>query len=376
MTNKEFFENSRKIYDSLTKIPTVSGFESLFASDIEAVVRENTGFFTDSEILPSGGVLFLRRAQDKNAPTLLIDAHIDTVGFVVTELRPGGFVGVEPCGGIDRRILFSHEIDIYGKKTVRGVFCSNPPHLKKLEGECNTLPEIKDMSVDTGFPTKKLSQMISVGDMCGFCTESFMMQNDVLCGMSMDNKICAASAVMAAKLLEDQKDFPECNVYLSLSAREETGGHDMQKLARLMPDAAIVMDVNFGRTHEIHPMESYVLGSGCGVSYSSTTSAELTKFLVATAEDCGIPCQTMVETQNTGTNAHKLQISFCGVPCAVLSIPEKFMHSYHEQVSLHDVMYASRLLAQFCKAFPEYHRALSSKRLVKGRIHTGENNGL
>ncbi len=374
MTNKEFFASARKIYDSLADIPTVSGFEALYASDIEAQVRKSTDFFDESEILPSGGVIFTHKADDKNAPCILIDAHIDTVGFVVTELREGGFVGVEPCGGIDRRILFSHEINIYGKKTIKGVFCANPPHLKKLETASDTLPEISDMSVDTGYPTKKLSALVSVGDMCGFCTPSFMMQNDVLCGMSMDNKICAAACVMAAKLLEEDK--PDCNIYLSLSAREETGGHDMPRLARIAPDCAIVLDVNFGRTHEIHPMESYPLGGGCGVSYSSTTSRALTDMLVATAKKNDIPCATMVETTNTGTNAHRLQISGCGIECAVLSIPEKFMHSYHEQVSMHDVLCAAQLLAQFCREFPEYHRAHAAKRLIKGKIHEVNENGL
>ncbi len=352
----------KDIYKSLVQIPTVSGFERQSAEKIIEVVRSYTGFFDRFEITHGGSVICYHK--EHLSPKLLFDAHIDTVGFIVKEILPGGFVKVKSVGGIDTRILPGKTIEIYGNQTVKGVFLSVPPHLSGGENKQKGTSE--DLFVvDTGYTDELLRSYVQVGTPCGFCEEPYTLFDGSLCGSGMDDKICAAAIILCAMLLEKNKSYSDtCCVIATFSAHEELSGDGAYDIHRVGADGAIVLDVNFGRTKHTKDKESYPLGSGCGVSYSSTVDRTLTEQLIFIARAENIPLQTMVETTGTGTNAHNLQK--LGTPCAVLSVPEKYMHTYNETVNCDDVVSAARLLCALVKSFPEYVQKASAARIVKG----------
>lgn len=345
--------------EAFAAIPAVSGYEELASARAAEAVQDATGFFGECTALPAGGLLFRHRCKKKKsegpAKTLLLDVHFDTVGFVVTELLPGGFLRVAAKGGVDRRLLFASELEIYGKKTIRGVFISTPPHLLKKGSDALPLPALSEILVDTGCSDESLRSLVRVGDPCGFVFSPKKLRNDTLCSRSMDNRICAAAVVYAAKLLERDSDYPDaCDVLFSLSPAEEVNGTGGAYLGRLCADGAVVLDVNFGRDADIPAKVSYLPGQGCGVSYSCTTSRALTDALVRCAKENGIPLHTLVESENTGTNAHFLSNAYRGTPCAVLSIPEKYMHQANETVRLFDAAACARLIAAFAAVFPDF----------------------
>lgn len=350
----------KRLYEALAAVPTVSGFEKRSAERVLSVIHaylnqacENTENGFVSAVTPSGGILLSRKILD-GAPTLLLDAHIDTVGFCVAEITDDGFLYVTPVGGIDKRLLYGREIEIYGKEeTIRGIFAANPPHLKehavKNADTSVGLPPIDEMPIDTGYDGEALKQIVSIGDPAGFVQDCFFMQNGRLCGRSMDDKICACSILLAANAL-CAKELP-LNLTLSFSSSEEINGTGGAYLGKLCADAAIVLDVNFGRARDIPERESYILGAGCGVSYSCTTDRRLTERLIACAARHDIPLQTMVEPKHTGTNAHFLQNAAIGTPTAVLSIPELYMHAGIESVDCDDVFACAELLCAFAEEF-------------------------
>ncbi len=347
----------KRLYESLAAIPTVSGFEKRGTEDllaaIEAYWKEESNDSAELPynvtVTPNGGILLAPKSVT-DAPTLLLDAHIDTVGFCVTEISDGGFLYVNPVGGIDKRLLYGREVEIYGKKTVRGIFSANPPHLKNHTAQkSDFLPPIDQMPIDTGYETEMLEKLVSVGDPVGFVQDCFFMQNRRLCGRSMDDKICVCAILAAAKALYAKK-LP-LNLLLSFSSSEEVNGTGGAYLGKLRADAAIVLDVNFGRARDIPERESYILGAGCGVSYSCTTDRRLTDELIRSARRRAIPLQTMVEPKHTGTNAHFLQNASIGTPTAVLSIPELYMHAGIESVCTDDVFACVELLCAFAEDF-------------------------
>lgn len=354
----------RRLYEALAEIPTVSGYESRGIGEIGGIAGDFTDFFTEGRVTPGGGLLLIHRTKEE-APTLLFDAHIDTVGFCITEILENGFLHVAPVGGIDRRLLFGREIELYGKKTVRGIFAANPPHLKKTEANADGLPPLEEIPVDTGYTEQELRKILSVGDPGGYVQDTFMMENHRLCGKSMDDKICACAILLAAKLLSQKDGGCPVNLVVSLSSSEEVNGSGGAYLGELHADGAVVLDVNFGRAEGVPDRVSYVLGEGCGVSYSCTTNRILTEGLIQTAKERDIPLSVMVEPKSTGTNANYLQTAGLGTPAAVLSIPELYMHAGCETVSTEDVFSCARLLCAFAEEFPAIRHRMNTGRVIK-----------
>lgn len=363
MTDNTAFSDIKALLCRMTEIPGVSGSEELFSDEIIKTVSEYTSFFNKIEKLPCGGIVFTHSCGKKNAPRLLYDAHLDTVGFMVTELLSGGFVRVRSVGGVDKRLVFASEVEIHGRKTVKGVFISTPPHLAKKDGD--KLPDISDIYIDTGLSEETLSNLVRVGDPCSFAYSMREHLNGIVSSRSMDDRVCACAIIHAAKLMESHIKAPDCDIIFSFSSAEEVNGTGGEVLGKLLCDGAVVLDVNFGRDKDIHEKESYILGDGCGVSYSCTTSRVMTDALMSCAKNAGIPLNTLVEAKHTGTNAHFLSNAHLGTPCAVLSIPEKYMHSAFEAVNLEDVLSCAELLCAFAYEFPEISEKMKEARKIK-----------
>lgn len=365
MESNKYFSDIKELYRSLSGVPAVSGSEVFAEKDICDMVFSYTGFFDSFSKTRSGGLLFYHHSKKENARKIIFDAHLDTVGFCVTELLDGGFLKVRNCGGIDRRLLFASEVEIHGKETIKGVFISTPPHLSKGKDK-DTLPEISEIYIDTGLSNEKLKDKISVGDFCSFKNSYAELLGGKFCGRSMDDRICAVAILVAAKMLEENRDYnDETDIIFSFSSAEEISGGGMGPLSKLCADAAIVLDVNFGREKGISEKESYILGTGCGISYSCTTDRELTDALIDCAKRENIPFNTLVEAKSTGTNAHFLSNSHLGTKCCVLSVPEKYMHTANETVGISDIFACSRLLCAFAADFNNIYEKLNNGKIIK-----------
>ncbi|MBP5231684.1 MAG: M42 family peptidase, partial [Clostridia bacterium] len=143
-----------RIYDiaaGLTQVPGVSGEEERSFP----YLKETYGsLFDEIGFTPVSSFYGIRYSKKKDAPTVLLDAHLDTIGFIVTDLLDGGFLKVAPIGGIAEKILPASEVWIHGKKTIPGVFTSKPPHLQERGDEEKPM-KISDLLVDTGLNCKK-----------------------------------------------------------------------------------------------------------------------------------------------------------------------------------------------------------------------------
>ncbi len=357
-----------EIFEKLKNIMTVSGYETLGAEKVRDVAIEFTGgFFEESEISKSGSVILYHKSKKENAATLLLDAHMDTIGLAVSEICGDGFVRCSPVGGIDRRILTTAEIDIYGKKTVRGLFASVPPHLAGKNGD-NTLPDFADMLVDTGKTEEELKNIISVGDPCVFVGETKELLGDRITSAHLDDKICCAAILCACSKLCDSET--DCNVTVLLSSGEETreGG---AKTASFITEAdgCIALDVNFAKEKGVPEWQCSKIGDGAMISRSAATDRRMTDIVIKCAKKAGIPCKIIAETEGTGTNADTIEVSNRGTPTAVLSVPIKYMHTPSELCSEGDVRCVAGILINVIKNFDDMSRekeTLLGKRIIKG----------
>lgn len=336
----------QKLYnlvENLTSYPGVSGFESMAFEKLSEYVK-SLGIFDEIGTTSVGSFYGIMRCGRDNVPLVLCDAHLDTVGFVVTELCEGGFLRVAPVGGIAAKILPASEVNIYGKEILNGVFASKPPHLQE-PGESEKKQEITDLCIDTGIPLEKLKEIVRIGTPVGFKCKLQRLLGDNLAGASFDDRLCGAAVLRALQSLD--RSALNVDVAFQFSGNEETGYKGAMTTAyRLNPDKAIVVDV----THAFVPgapkvREGIRAGNGADICFSPQTNRAFTKFAVDVAEREGIPYQLSAAPVRTGTNSNAVQTTRDGIPVLLVSIPLKNMHTMSEIVNLNDALAASDLVA-------------------------------
>ncbi len=263
---------------------------------------------------------------------VMLDAHIDEIGFVVTAVD-GSFLRVAKCGGIDVRTVINQTVTIHGKKPVKGVFASMPPHLRADQKKA---PDIDSLVIDCGLTAERLSELVRVGDRVSFDCEPCELLNGRITGKSLDNRVGVAAVIEAAKRIA--KATPDCTLIVSLSSQEELGLRGARTLAySLEPQEAIVVDVSFGDGQGMKPQECGKLSGGVMIGVSPILNRPMTDKMFAICNQNNIPHQTEAMGGSTGTNADVITISRSGVKCALLSIPLRNMHTCCELVDLKDV---------------------------------------
>lgn len=328
-------EGIKKILEALIHIGTVSGYES----NAEKYLSGLSGF-DSCERDSLGSFVLTKKSLKENAPKLLIDAHLDTVGFMVTDIKEGGFLKVVNVGGLDTRVLPATEVVIYGKKEIYGIITSTPPHLKR---ERNKLPKIEELMIDTGYTKEELKELVDIGDPVAYKPRLDTLQNDYVAANSLDDKACCAAAIDAIMSV-DKKDLAY-DVYLAISAEEEVGKAGPARVAfALRPDIAIITDVNFARGEGIEAYQSIECQKGPSVSISAVCDRRLTRNIISLAKEKNISHQIICEPSYTGTNNEDISISGIGVRTSVVSVPLKHMHTPSEVVSLKDLKSLSDLL--------------------------------
>lgn len=278
--------------------------------------------------------------KGKTDYTVLLDAHIDQIGMVVTLVKDG-FLKVQAAGGIDSRMLAGMRVTIYGKRCVPGVFCSTPPHL----GKSDTVLKIEDMYIDTGLG-EKANDIISVGDRVVFSPNFSELAGNKVTARSLDNRAGCAALIKCAEILFG-KELP-CNAVFLFSDAEELGGMGAKTQSfEITPDVAVAVDVSFGNAPDIAPDKTGVLGKGAMIGISPILSNSVTNDLKAVANKNRIEYQTEVMGGKTSTNADKIVETKCGVPTGLVSIPLRNMHTPVEVIDVKDIDSVAEILAEF-----------------------------
>lgn len=334
--------NTYELIAALSNLRGVSGREQTVG---EAAVKLLKPYAPDAEF--RSGSVTAHIGQDPEKPTLLLCAHLDQVGFLVTDITAEGFLRIGAVGGIDRRLLLGQQVTVYGKERLSGVISILPPHL--LKGE-QAVPEDAQLCVDLGVSdAAALRGKIAQGDAVCYGTECRMLQNDYMTGSALDDRCGVAAVILAAEQIAQTPALP-CNVTVVLSGQEERSGRGAKIAAATEhADYAIAVDVTFGMAQGESPQECMELHKGPAVGISPVLSYEMSQALIRTAERADIPYQLEIMSGMTGTDADSLAMAPEGCAAATVSIPLRNMHTPVEVISLYDIEETAHLLAEYAK---------------------------
>lgn len=317
----------------------VSGDEFDICKTAEKILSE----FGEVSIRDNGSVVLTMgdKSSDKH---IMLDAHIDRIGLIVTYIDDNGFIKASPCGGMDMRTLPSSAVTVLGKEKITGVICTFPPHLiKNDDGDAITKDKIW---IDTGLPAEKVKSLVELGDRIIVRSEPKELLNNRIASAALDNRAGCAALVETARLLKDKR--LSCRLSIVFSSQEETGELGAKTAAfALEPTEAVIVDVGFAKQSGVPEEMSGKFGCGGIISIAPVLSKKLTNKLIEISKDFGLECEYEVDGSTTGTNADSIAGSRGGVPCGVLSIPERYMHTQVEVVSLEDIKNVAKILARY-----------------------------
>ena len=257
------------------------------------------------------------------------------------------------CGGIDPRILPGARVVVHGKRDLPGVISTLPPHLQKGEDGKKAAP-IDELSIDLGLNAQAAKNLVAAGDCVTFAKHFTPLDGTRVSANCLDDRSGVAAVLLAAEQL---KDAP-CRVTLLFTAQEEVGTRGAKTaLFDLGVDASVSVDVSFAYTPGCKARDCGVMGKGPMIGISPILDRQFSKELLDLAKENQIPYQTEVMAGRTGTNADAISICGGGIRCALVSIPEKYMHTPAEVVDTADVEQTAALLAAFVRMKAGEHRA-------------------
>lgn len=276
-------------------------------------------------------------------PSLVLDAHIDQVGMIVTSITSSGFIKVGNLGGIDRRLLPAQQVVIHGKKDIKGVICSVPPHLSNGDGK---VLEIADIAIDTGYSKAELEKIVSLGDSITFDVKCRKLLGNRITGGALDDRCGVAAILHTLELLKNRETA--YNVTVIFSAQEELGERGAKIGAfSLAPDIAIAVDVSFAYAQGEDEKKCGYLGKGAMIGISPCLSREISNGLINAAKSAKLSYQLEVMNGLTSTNADRYSSSREGAKACTLSIPLRNMHTPTEVIDVADVVNTAEILAEF-----------------------------
>jgi len=345
-----------KLVDVLEKLSNacgVAGREEEVRGLMKELLKPNVDEIREDKL---GNVIGVKKGK-KDAPTVMLAAHMDEIGLMVKNITKEGFIQFAKIGGIDDRILVTQKVLVHTDKgPITGIIGSKPPHILKEE-EKKKVIEADALFIDVGAKNKQDAQKmgVRVGDAVSFDIKFTRVGKDSVVGKAFDDRVgCAA-------LIEIMRKLPkvDCTVYAVGTIQEEVGLRGATIAAfQLYPDVGIALDVTVAGdvpgVKEVEAPAKIRAGPALTVADAGLiTHPKVLRLFIDSAEENKIPYQ--LETGLGGTtDAAKIALTKEGVPSGVISIPTRYIHSPASLLSLKDVENAVKLAVATIKNAPKY----------------------
>lgn len=328
-----------KVLANLTSLVGVSGYERTMANTLKEMFSE---YGLEVTIDDFYNVVAKKKGNGSSSKKILITAHYDEIGLMVKSIDDKGFISFVNIGGIDSKILLSQEVIVHGKKDLYGVIGNTPPHLLKKEDYKKVLP-IRSLTVDVGCTKDELKDIVEVGDIITFKSNPIILNEKLMSDKTMDNRAGVLSLLVTAEKIAS-KDT-DMDIYFVATTQEEFNEGGAKTVAsRINPDYAIVVDTAHGDMVDAPKEETFGINEGVVIAVGPNLHRKFTNKAIEVAKNNEIPYQIDVEPSNTGTEAWTIQITNCGIPTILLSIPIKYMHTTIEMVHENDILNTAELM--------------------------------
>lgn len=343
---------------SLISIPGLSGYESSVREAIADAWRPLTDELNVSRL---GSLHGLKRGLDTQEqtetkaslhprPSILIAAHMDAIGLMVSSIS-SGFLRVTAIGGLDSRVLPGQFVTIHGRQDLEGMIVQPPTFLLPPQDH-DAVVDIQYLFVDTGLPAHKVSQLVRVGDLISFAQPPVELDGDTLTGHSLDNRASVAALTQCLFELQGRKHL--WDVWAVATVQEEINlGGALTSAFQLQPQLAIAVDVTWAKGVGDQSYKTFPLGKGPTLGWGPNVHSGLYHSFRELANRHEIPYHTEILPPHSGTEAFTLQIAREGIPTMVVLIPLRYMHTPVETVSIKDIARTGHLLAEFISALAE-----------------------
>lgn len=337
----------RKFLKALVETPSPTGCEE----PVAALVRERLADVADEvQTNTMGSVHAVLEGAGSGAPTLMLAAHMDEIGLMVTHISDEGFLSVSAVGGVDAAILPGMRVDVHTREGVlRGVVGRKPIHLIEADERKNVTP-LSKLVIDLGLPGKTVRETVRIGDAITFGVGFERFGKGMAVSRAFDDK---CGVYVACRVMEELERAGRAKgtFVAAATVQEEIGTRGAITSAYgVNPDVALAFDVTHATDYPGIDQTKYgkiVCGEGPVIARGPNINPLVFERLVAAAEAEGIPYQIEAEPSVTGTDARAIQVTRAGVPTGLVSVPLRYMHTPTEVICLKDLENTVRLITRF-----------------------------
>ncbi len=343
-----------KFLKQLLETPSATGTEIAVAE----LVRERLAGTADEIQTDVMGSVHARLSGTGVAPSLMLSAHMDEIGLMVTYISDEGFLSVSSVGGVDAAILPGMRVDVHASNSMeplRGVVGRKPIHLIEPDERKSVTP-IDKLVIDLGMPAKRVKKLVMVGDVITFGVGFERFGKNMAVSRAFDDKAGVWIATRVLETLAEEGRAPG-DFIVAATVQEEIGTRGaITSTYGVNPDVAVAFDVTHATDYPGIDKTKYgkiVCGEGPVIARGPNINPAVFERLVAAAEAEGIPYQIEAEPGVTGTDARSIQITRGGIPTGLVSVALRYMHTPTEVVSLDDLDATVKLLVRFARDLGE-----------------------
>jgi putative aminopeptidase FrvX len=290
------------------------------------------------------------------SPRLMIAAHADEISMVASYISEEGFIYVRKNGGVNPAITKAQRVVIHSRNgPVKGVVGNVAPHLTRQDSDQPKPPKMHDLFIDIGVPSRKEAQkLIQIGDPITLADEFDLLLNDLAVARAFDNRIGTFAVAEAMRLLKESKVKLNAEICAVANVQEEVGLLGARQIAySLKPDIALVVDVTHATDYPTVSKTQHgdvKIGAGPAITHGGCNHPEVVARIEAVAKAKNIPLQHEASGGAGGTDTDAIFWTRGGIASALISLPNRYMHSPVEVVSLKDLEKIPELLAGFAQS--------------------------
>ncbi len=319
--------------------------------EVTSLIREKISGFVDNIEVDTMGNLIALKGMEKNGPKVMLNAHMDEVGLIITRVDEKGFLYFKKVGGIDDRVIYGKKV-IIGAHKVKGVIGAKAIHLQKKE-EVERTVEAKELFIDIGAESSdEAKRLVTPGSYATFDTPFEKLNENYFVGKAFDDRLGCS---IASELLEYNYDFP---VIALFSSQEEIGLRGAATgTYKYTPDISITIEGTISA--DIPEVKEYqkcsIIGNGPVITIkdrSVITDEKLRKKLVSVATKNSIPYQ-FKQVIAGGTDSSRIQLTKDGVRVLVIAVPVRYIHSPVSLFYREDYDNTKKLIYEFLKCIKE-----------------------
>jgi len=297
-----------------------------------------------------GNLIGIRRCGKENARRLMLDAHLDEIGFLVTGME-NGFLRFANLGGVDPRMLPTREVRVLTEPPLFGIITTISPEAAE-DGSADQALDPAKLFIDIGMGEEAAKAAVPLGTPVVFASGCELLNEDKICGKALDDRACVAILIDTMRQLHTAA--LDVDVFCLISTQEEVGLRGaVTGTYAICPDYAIAVDVTHAHTPDAKREKTLDMGKGAAIAVGPNMNRGITNAMIEVARQQGIAHQIEVIAGQSGTNGWVIQTSRSGVSTGLVSLPIKYMHTPVETASLRDAEAVSDLLTQFVMRIEE-----------------------